>query len=271
MILAGCGSQQPRAARPIGDPDGVAIEFTVDFTWQYLDAMGPLVPAYPNAYAAPPPSVEYIGPGAAGPQIVYSTGAPSPYDSPYDNPQPVYYSAGYQHVFLLAGNGPVQAECFHRRLHPGHHKFLALVRPGRTITLSIQADGNRNGWKVIGHFTAADQDGGRVHIVLDAAGSVLQVFPPREYAAAPAESPSASDSQVMTPTPAPASRPATASQPAASEGAAPAAVQPAAGTAAAPAASAAASDPAAADPTNEAPVPTQAVPAAPAPAGAAQP
>jgi len=270
VILSGCGSHQQRAARPIGDPDGVAIEFTVDFTWQYLDAMGPLVPAYPNAYAAPPPSVVYIGPGAAGPQIIYSSGAPAPYGSPYDNSYdpapPIYYSAGYQHVFLLAGNGPVEAECFHRRIHPGHHRFLARVRPGRTITLSIQADGNRNGWKVIGHFTAAGADGGRVHIVLDATGSVLQVFPPREYATAPGQNPSATDSQVV----APAADARLSAAPAA-----PAAVQPAPASApAAPASEpvpAAAGEPAVVDPANEAPVPTQALPAAPAPATAPQP
>jgi hypothetical protein len=230
MVLAGCGSSPPRAHRPIGDPGGVAIRFTVDFTWQYLDTMGPLVTAYPSTYVAP---------------------------SPYDGTPTVYYSAGYQHVFLLAGNGPAEDEVFHRRIHPGHHAFVALVNPGRTVTLSIQADGNRTGWKVIGHFTAAGQDGGRVHIILDADGSVLQVFPPAELAAGPG---TASESA------APASvTPADSDQPASSATTATPGQASATPAASPPAGAAPAPVPAApVDPTADEPVPTQSVPAPPA-------
>jgi len=236
MALAGCGSSSPRAQRVIGDPGGVAIRFTVDFTWQYLDTMGPLVTAYPNTYVAP---------------------------SPYDGTPTLYYSAGYQHVFLLAGDGPAEDEVFHRRIHPGHHAFVALVTPGRTVTLSIQADGNRMGWKVIGHFTAAGQDGGRVHIILDADGSVLQVFPPAERSVAPADATTSADGQSVTPavTNQPTAAPSAAAPVASSVTTA---APPPSAAAPAPTPVPAASEPAPVDPTADVPVPTQAVPTPPA-------
>ena len=206
VVVSGCGSRTPA---PLGDPGGVALEVTIDFTWQYLDTMSQWRPAPESTAVVIAPDPLWIGlpyglhlHSRFGRGYGYGSGWRGGFAGPVFGYYEVGYpDPGYQNVFLLAGDGPAEAQLFHQRLRPGRHHFRVFIRPGRTVTLSVQAVGNREGWVVIGHFTSADRDGGRLHIELDAEGSALQAYPPPEVAgAAPVDPPSTS-----SPAPAPAS------------------------------------------------------------------
>ncbi len=102
-------------------------------------------------------------------------------------------------VYLLAGDGPGQARLLRTELEYGLTIIDLPIRPGRQVTLTMQAYGGYEGWETLGTFTAADKPGQRVVIdakehapriiVTNPDGTVQEVVPVPAPAPAPAISP----------------------------------------------------------------------------------
>lgn len=158
LIGAGCAPvrYQPMA-RP--DSDGVPLIVTADFDPAVLD--------HPAFVPAPEPTVRFL--------MVHRVGWPgrSPWcDDPFwphghlwaDQPRPTA-------VWLLLGDGPAQAQALRWRLGRGAQETTVAIRPGRTVTVTMQANGGQTGWESLGTITMAP--GLKLRVVLDAHGGRL--------------------------------------------------------------------------------------------------
>ncbi len=180
-LAAGCSSRP--ALRAHGDPDGVPITFGVAYARDVLDT---LIPS---------------GPGFTRTVVV------EPAFSPWHDPYPFHHHHGgwqgegflstpmaYEPsttLFLLAGDGPAQAQVFRLRLAEPSTSFSVAIRPGRRVIVTLQASGGREGWQEIGEFTAAPDQ--LVRVTLDANGPRLETTPapapdPKPASAAPSAS-----------------------------------------------------------------------------------
>jgi hypothetical protein len=124
-------------------------------------------------------------------------------------------------VYLLGGDAVGQGNVFQKELKWGENAFSVPLTAGRTLHLTVQAEGGRRGWEAIGTFNVPAQDP-KVAILLDSNGAKLTVTPaappapapaPTPAPAAPAPAPTATTSPTpapTTPTPAPAETPAPA-------------------------------------------------------------
>jgi hypothetical protein len=213
--FSGCGGPTFRHAH--GDPDGVSTVIEVELSRQYVRDLGNRGPG----------GREYV---VYGPSFVGSAwggygyrGYPYGYCPPYyHHPIDPFFSSGASwsgpaptSVFLLAGDGPGQARLLRTELEYGLTVIDLPIRPGRQVTLTVQAYGGYEGWETLGTFTAADKPGQRVVIdakehapriiVTNPDGSVHEAVPPQKPASAPeaASIPNTTPASVPTPAPAP--------------------------------------------------------------------
>jgi hypothetical protein len=177
LVLAGCGGPYHRTAR--GDSDGVPVRIEVEISRQFVRDL-------PNR-----------GPGGRE-YVVYNHGLYSGWWGGYGHPgyygyrppgyryryDPFWYSDVYwtgpapTAVYLLGGDGPGQARLLRTELDYGVNLIDVPVRPGRTVTLTVQAYGGHEGWETIGSFTAADRPGQVVRLDLTEHAPIMRITDP---------------------------------------------------------------------------------------------
>lgn len=113
----------------------------------------------------------------------------------------VGFSFSSTQVYLLGGDQVGQGNVFIKEVKWGDNTFEVPLASGRTLHLTVQAEGGRRGWEAIGTITVPAQDP-TVAIVLDTNGAKLTVTP---APAAPAPQPAPATTE---PTPVPAPNPA---------------------------------------------------------------
>ena len=118
------------------------------------------------------------------------------------------FSFSSTQVYLLGGDAVGQGNIFRKEVGWGDNTFIVPLTAGRTIHLTVQAEGGRRGWEAIGAITVPAQDP-KVDIVLDNNGAKFTVTP----AALPAQSPPAQSPPAQSP-PAPSPPAPTATTPA---------------------------------------------------------
>lgn len=110
----------------------------------------------------------------------------------------VGFSFSSTQVYLLGGDSVGQGNVFRKELKWGDNSFTVPLSAGRTLHLTIQAEGGRRGWEAIGTITVPAQDP-KIDIMLDGNGAKVTVTP-----AAPAAAPTPPPAPApATPTPAP--------------------------------------------------------------------
>jgi hypothetical protein len=173
-LLAGCGEVRPR-----GEAGGIPVAFVVDTDWSYLDGFASLAAPSPLYVPAPYHAYRYHGPVRHRP---YGYAGAGPY---WYDPDPFYAQQPTTAVYLLGGDGPAEAGVFRMPLDRRHEEFTVPIRAGHVVTLTVQARGAREGWEAVGHFTAADHPGQRVHLSLLREGPRMEVTPPPADGPAP--------------------------------------------------------------------------------------
>jgi hypothetical protein len=88
----------------------------------------------------------------------------------------VGFSFSSTQVYLLGGDSVGQGNVFRQEVKWGENSFTVPLAPGRTLHLTIQAEGGRRGWEAIGVVTVPAQDP-KLAIVIDANGAKVTVTP----------------------------------------------------------------------------------------------
>lgn len=187
LAVVGCGGPYHRTAK--GDTDGVPVRLEVEISRDFvrdLNNRGPggreVVVYNQGFYTGWWGGYGYHGHGYCPPGYRYA----------YD---PFWYSNVYwtgpapTAVYLLGGDGPGQARLLRTELDYGTNLIDVFMRPGRAVTLTVQAYGGHEGWEAVGTFTAADKPGQVVRLDLKEHAPLLRVTNP--------------DGSVIDPTPAP--------------------------------------------------------------------
>ena len=205
--FSGCGGPTFRHAQ--GDSAGVSTVIEVELSRQYVRDLRNRGPggreyvAYGSGFVGSP----WGGYGHHG----YPYGSCPPYyhhsidpffasDASWSGPAPTT-------VYLLGGDGPGQARLLRTELEYGLTIIDLPIRPGRQVTLTMQAYGGYEGWETLGTFTAADKPGQR--IVIDAkehAPRIIVTNPDgtvQELAPVPAPAPVPAAAPVPAPAPSP--------------------------------------------------------------------
>lgn len=187
LAVVGCGGPYHRTVK--GDTDGVPVRLEVEISRDFVRDLanrgpgGREVVAYNHGFY----TGWWGGYGHHG-----HAHCPPGYRYRYD---PFWHSNVYwtgpapTAVYLLGGDGPGQARLLRTELDYGLNLIDLAVRPGRSVTLTIQAYGGDEGWEAVGTFTAADQPGQVVKVDLKEHAPLLRVINP--------------DGSVIDPTPAP--------------------------------------------------------------------
>jgi hypothetical protein len=145
LVLSACG--QPRR---FGDDGGVPVTFNVRLERGFVSDMK-------NRQARPSVGAG-VGVGSGG-HSSFGTGVGVTFTSTI--------------VYLLGGDVPGSGQVFRKELEWGANTFQVPLRPGRSLTLTVQVQGAREGWESIGQITAPEQPGSTVHVtLLDAGGTV---------------------------------------------------------------------------------------------------
>lgn len=116
----------------------------------------------------------------------------------------VGFSFSSTQIYLLGGDSVGQGNVFRKEVKWGDNTFTVPLSTGRTLHLTVQAEGGRRGWEAIGTITVPAQDP-KVDIVLDGNGAKFTVTP-ATVPAAPATTPpapAATPPAPAAPTPAP--------------------------------------------------------------------
>lgn len=168
LILAACG--EPRR---FGDAGGVPVTVSATIERPFFTSMQ-------NRQGRP----------SAGAGVGMSSGGWSS----------VGVGVGFQfsstQVYLLGGDAIGQGNVFRKEVKWGENTFTVPLTPGRTLHLTVQAEGGRRGWEAIGTLTVPAQDPA-ITLVLDGNGAKITVTP----------TPAAAPAAATTPVPAPASTP----------------------------------------------------------------
>lgn len=176
LALVGCGGPYHRVAK--GDTDGVPVRLEVEISRDFVRDLanrgpgGREVVAYNHGFY----TGWWGGYGHHG-----HAHCPPGYRYRYD---PFWYSNVYwtgpapTAVYLLGGDGPGQARLLRTELGYGLNLIDLPVRPGRTVTLTVQAYGGDEGWEAVGTFTAADKPGQVVKLDLKEHAPQLRVINP---------------------------------------------------------------------------------------------
>jgi len=80
-------------------------------------------------------------------------------------------------VSIVGGDGPGQGQIFRKELEWGENVFSVPLTPGRTLHLTIQVEGGRQGWEAIGSVEIPSAPQPKVEAVLNAGGPKLSVSP----------------------------------------------------------------------------------------------
>jgi hypothetical protein len=161
MAIGGCG--EPRR---YGDTGGAPVKFQVKLEKPFFDAMS-------NRQWRPS-----VGAGAG-----FSSGGHSGVGAG------VGFTFSSTEVFLLGGEAVAQADVFRQELKWGDNAFTVPLTPGRTLTLTVQAEGGREGWESLGTITVPNAPDAQVAITLAAGGGTVAVTPAPAPAAAPGPAP----------------------------------------------------------------------------------
>jgi hypothetical protein len=141
-VLAGCG--EPRR---FGDAGGVPVAFTVTLDRAFVSGMR-------NRQGR-------VGLGVGG---SLSSGGHSSVGTG------VGLSFASTTVYLVGGDGPGEAQVFRQELKWGENGFTVPLTPARTLHLTVQVQGGRDGWEAIGPVTLPAVDHPTVTIGLSDAG-----------------------------------------------------------------------------------------------------
>ena len=127
----------------------------------------------------------------------------------------VGFSFSSTQVYLLGGDAIGQGNVFVKEVKWGANSFTVPLVAGRTLHLTVSAEGGRRGWEALGTITVPAKDP-TVTLVLNADGTKLTVTPATAAPAAPpAAAPTTAPQSTTTPAPATAPAPTTAPAPAA--------------------------------------------------------
>ncbi|MBA3709052.1 MAG: hypothetical protein H0W83_09565 [Planctomycetes bacterium] len=168
LFAAGCGQ-----TRPLGEPGGLPVAFTVQLDTGYLEGMSHQVARMGPVFMDPDP---WYAADRSSRFRYYGRGA-----GMYHRPMfadPFWAEPGFTDLILAGGDAPMETGVFRTVLSGGENRFEVLIRPGHAVTLTVLARGDRDGWEAIGHFTAADRPGQRVDITLSSVGPTMSVIPP---------------------------------------------------------------------------------------------
>ena len=80
-------------------------------------------------------------------------------------------------VYLVGGDGPGQGQVFRHELQWGENAFAVPLKPGRTLHLTIQVEGGRQGWEALGQVEIPSAPQPQVQALLNAGGPKLSVSP----------------------------------------------------------------------------------------------
>jgi len=170
-LLAGCGG----TARRFGDDGGVPVAVVIDLDRSFVNEMR-------NRQARP----------SVGAAVGVSSGGHG-YGSGVATGVGIGLSFSSTTVYLMGGEGPGQAQVFRQELKWGAQSFTVPLTPGRTLHLSVQAQGGREGWEVIGTVLVPAGPEPRINLTLGSSGGIIAVSP--STAAAPTTAPATAKPQ----------------------------------------------------------------------------
>ena len=172
LLLSACG--EPRR---FGDAGGVPVTVTVKVDRAFFSSM--------ENRQGRPSAAAGVGFGSGG-----HTGVGVG----------IGFSFSSTQVYLLGGDSIGQGNIFRKEIKWGDNSFSVPLAAGRTLHLTIQAEGGRRGWEAIGPLTVPAQDP-MVAVLLDGNGAKITVSP----APAPTPQPTAPAAPApAAPAPAPA-------------------------------------------------------------------
>jgi hypothetical protein len=149
LVLAGCG--EPRR---YGDADGTPTAFTVNLDRAFING-------FENRQARP----------SVGAGVGFSSGGGS-----YSGVG-VGLTFSTTQVYLLGGESVGQGEVFRQELKWGENHFSVPLTPGRTLHLTVMAEGGRRGWEGIGSLVVPQAAEPAATIVLGAEGGKVTTTP----------------------------------------------------------------------------------------------
>ena len=147
LTVSGCG-----ASRVEGDADGVLVPFAVQVDEAFFSRM-------------------------ADHRTSVGTGAGVGFGSGGSTGLGLGFGLGFHAttVYLLGGEHPGEAGSFRRKLSWGENHFVIPLRAGRTVNLTVQAEGGRQGWESVGVLTVAVPAADQVDLKLDRNGVVSTI------------------------------------------------------------------------------------------------
>lgn len=149
LFIAGCG--EPRR---YGDAGGTPTAFTVSLDRAFVNG-------FENRQARP----------SVGGGVGFSSGGGS-----YSGVG-VGLSFSSTQVYLLGGESVGHGEVFRQELKWGDNRFSVPLTPGRTLHLTVAAEGGRRGWEAIGTLVVPHDAAPAAHIVLNAEGGKVATTP----------------------------------------------------------------------------------------------
>lgn len=138
LLATGCGK-----ARRYGDDGGVPVVFSVTLERASVADMS-------NRQWRP----------SVGAGVGMSSGGRSSFGTG------VGLSFSATEVYLLGGDGPAEAQIFRRELKWGENRFAVPLTPGRTLHLTVKAQGGREGWESLGAVTIPSAPEPRVTVFI---------------------------------------------------------------------------------------------------------
>lgn len=149
LVLTGCG--EPRR---YGDTDGTPTAFTVSLDRAFVNG-------FENRQGRP----------SVGAGVGFSSGGGS-----YSGAG-VGFTFSTTQVYLLGGDNLGQGEVFRQELKWGENSFSVPLKPGRTLHLTVTAEGGRRGWEGVGSLLVPQDAAPAVRIELGAQGGKITTTP----------------------------------------------------------------------------------------------
>lgn len=143
-FIAGCGN-----TRAEGDPDGIPVTFVVHADRAFFSRMASQRTTVSSGIGVG------VGTGGMGTGLGLGIG---------------FHGTS---AYLLGGAHPGEAGSFRHALTWGETRFTVPLRSGRTIILTAQAEGGRQGWETVGEFTVGAPGADEIDLKLDADGAHL--------------------------------------------------------------------------------------------------
>jgi len=147
LVLTGCGTP-----RRFGDVDGTPVLIQVDLERAYVRSL----------------SDRNVGVGVGAGVGVGSGGYRS-------SGVGIGLSFSSTQVYLLGGDATGQGNVFRKQIAWGTHAFEVPLTPGRTLALTVQAQGGYEGWEGIGTVTVPESGAGTIRIDLLGEGTDVRI------------------------------------------------------------------------------------------------